>query len=325
VVFPPATALIAPADRCLAAEPPEPAAPPDEEAEDERDEARDEAVDEARLPLIEPGKTAPSVVLGRSASSEAHVAAQAAGQPAASGAASAGWRVVPAADAVPNFRAQPGDLPGRPTPLDLEQIGRLLGMAHLRRFGMPVGTDRLLVAWAHIAQEISRGASCVDNNFGNIVVTGNWKGAFHHRQVRERVSRDPDVWEVQNIRFRTLPTPLDGAVDYWEAIVFMFGSVLPLFDLGDARGAAMALCERGYCTGDCESYSRGILSLYMTLRGTYGPRLGSFRRPFAAEPIALDHWSTLEQLTGRTVCEPREMPALLSSPPPSIVPRRAQR
>jgi hypothetical protein len=316
---------IAPAERCM----------PDDlpDAPDEDEEAREDERDEAPAPLIEPGKMAPSVVLGRSAASEAGLAARGAGRPVGNGAgrpaasanAPSGWTVLPAEEPVPSYKAEPGDLPGRATPLDLEQIGRLLGMAHLRRFGTPVGTDRLLVAWAHIAQEISRGASCVENNFGNVVVTGNWRGAFHHRQVRERVSRDPDVWEVQNIRFRTLPTPLDGAVDYWESIVFMFGSVLPIFDLGDARGAAMALCERGYCTGDCDSYSRGILSLYMTLRGTYGPRLGSFRRPFTVEPIATEQWTTLEQLTGRAVCEPSESPSLLPSPPPSIAPRRAQR
>lgn len=169
-----------------------------------------------------------------------------------------------------------GDPIGEPTPLESEQIGRLLGLAHRQLYGVYPGPERWAIAWAHVSHEISRGKTCIENNFGNIVISRRWRGKWHLRRVKEMDRRREPRWVVQQVRFRTYETPLEGAMDYWRVITGHFGSALPFFDTGDAAKAGETLCERGYSTNDCGGYGAGIRGLYLEIRARYGQLSKSF-------------------------------------------------
>jgi hypothetical protein len=174
---------------------------------------------------------------------------------------------------------------GEATPLESEQIGRLLGEAHRQLYGVYPGPERWLVAWAHVAHEVSRGATCIENNLGNAVISRKWRGAWHLRRVRERSLRGEERWVVQRVRFRSYPTPLDGALDYWRILTGHFGSALPAFDGGDPALAGRLLCERGYSTASCDAYGAGLRGLYAELRARHGLPRRTLLRPW--EPQAL--------------------------------------
>jgi hypothetical protein len=174
---------------------------------------------------------------------------------------------------------------GVDTPLELEQIGRILGVAHRQLYGVYPGPERWLIAWAHVAHEIGRGRTCVENNLGNIVVSLRWPGGWHLRRVQERLTRGSERWVVQRVRFRSYETPMEGALDYWRVISGHFGSALPLFDAGDAAAAGRLLCERGYSTAPCEAYGAGLRGLYSELRA----------RPEYPPKRLLERWEALAQ------------------------------
>lgn len=168
---------------------------------------------------------------------------------------------------------------GRTTPLELEEMGKLLGEAHRELYGVLPGPERWLIAWAHAAHEVSRGRTCLENNFGNAVVSLRWRGDWHLRRVAEQTNRATGKWALQQVRFRSYATPREGALDYWRVLTGNFGSALPFFDGGDARGAGRLLCERGYSTSGCDGYGQGIRGLYAELKAAYGHRLRELVEP----------------------------------------------
>ncbi|MCS6898915.1 MAG: hypothetical protein NZX77_03990 [Polyangiaceae bacterium] len=184
----------------------------------------------------------------------------------------------------------PGPL-GEATPLDNEQIGRLLGEAHRELYGVYPGPERWLVAWAHVAHEISRGATCIENNLGNAVISRKWRGSWHLRRVRERDLRGEERWAVQRVRFRSYPTPLDGALDYWRILTGHFGSALPYFDGGDPAAAGRTLCLRGYSTAPCEAYGAGLQRLYAELRARHGLPRRTLLRPWEPQALPASEWT----------------------------------
>lgn len=192
---------------------------------------------------------------------------------------------------------------GEATPLESEQIGRLLGAAHRQLYGVYPGPERWLVAWAHVSHEISRGATCVENNLGNAVISRRWRGGWHLRQVRERDHRGEERWVVQRVRFRSYDTPMDGAVDYWRIITGNFGSSLPYFDTGDAREAGRVLCERGYSTASCEAYGAGLRGLYAELRARYGGPSIKLMRGWEQAPIRAEDWPETRSDLSQVACD----------------------
>jgi hypothetical protein len=190
----------------------------------------------------------------------------------------------------------PGPI-GEATPLESEQIGRLLGEAHRQLYGVYPSPERWLVAWAHVAHEVSRGATCIENNLGNAVISRKWRGGWHLRRVRERNLRGDERWVVQRVRFRSYPTPLDGALDYWRVLTGHFGSALPAFDGGDPALAGRILCERGYSTAACDAYGAGLRGLYAELRARHGLPRRTLLRPWEPQAL-LDDQAPLGELCG---------------------------
>ncbi len=191
---------------------------------------------------------------------------------------------------------------GEPTPLTSEQIGRLLAQAHRELYGVTPGPDRLLTAWAHVSLEVSRGATCIENNFINVVVSLRWRGSWHVRRVLENVDHDPTRKKYLRTRFRGYATPYEGALDYWRVMTGHFGSAVRLFDQGEARAAGALLCENGFSTGSCESYAQGLSSLYNELRGGWSYRLHSVMQPVAPEPMLNEDWEKLGPVQGQDAC-----------------------
>lgn len=194
---------------------------------------------------------------------------------------------------------------GEPSPLESEQIGRLLGLAHRELYGVYPGPERWLIAWAHVAHEISRGKTCIENNLGNIVVSRRWRGGWHLRRVSEQDRRREPRWVVQKVRFRSYETPLEGALDYWRVITGHFGSSLPYFDTGDAAAAGKVLCERGYSTASCDAYGAGIRGLYFELRAKYGQPTRRVFAPWESQEDAIPCWSDLRMGLSQTACPDR--------------------
>lgn len=182
---------------------------------------------------------------------------------------------------------------GEATPLSTEQVGRLLAAAHRELYGVAPGPERLLVAWAHVAHELTRGADCVENNFGNIVVSLRWRGPWHLRRVADQTDRQHARWELQRVRYRSYATPYEGALDYWRFIANGFGSAFRYFDTGEAREAGRTLCERGYSTTSCEAYGEGIRSLYTELRATYAHQLRAIVRHREQPAMQPEDWREL--------------------------------
>lgn len=163
----------------------------------------------------------------------------------------------------------------RPTPLTGDELAAALREGHVRRFGVPPNPDRWACAWAHCAFEQARGAAVFANNIGHVTVrpgTPHEQGVCR-RRFRERVRRDPDVWELQETWFPAFDTPADGAAAYWALLVQGYYSVIERCDRPDAREAARRLGELGYFTGPEEPYVDGMARLFVHARGVVIPRL----------------------------------------------------
>lgn len=201
--------------------------------------------------------------------------------------------------------SEAGEPFGEETPLTQEQIGRLLAAAHHELYGVPPGPERLLIAWAHVAHEVSRGAGCIENNLGNMVVSLRWRGGFHLRKVADQTDRAQKRWVVQRVRYRSYATPYEGALDYWRFITGNFGSAFRFFDQGDALAAGRTLCERGYSTTSCEGYGQGIRGLYGELRATYALQLRAISRHREQPAMQAEDWGALDEQRGQITCSVR--------------------
>lgn len=161
------------------------------------------------------------------------------------------------------------------TPLTELELARCLRDGHVRAFDELPDPDRLGCSWAQCALEHARGRAIDNNCVGNVTAGSTWKGDVYELRVSERVKRDPDVWKVLTLRFRSHSNPIDGAADYWRLLARRFASVLPLFDDGDARGAALRLSELGYYTALSGPYATAMVELLARYRRIVGPALAA--------------------------------------------------
>lgn len=159
-----------------------------------------------------------------------------------------------------------------PTPLTAEALAEALREGHVRRFGMAPHADRWACAWAQCAFEQARGDAIYAFNIGHVTAPGD-SGQVCRRRFRERITRNPDRWEMRDVWFRVFDSPAAGAAAYWRLLTDSYYSVLTRCDSADARGAARRLAELGYFTGPEEPYVEGMASLFVHARGALIPRI----------------------------------------------------
>lgn len=119
--------------------------------------------------------------------------------------------------------------------------------------------EMLAVLWAQFALETGRGASCFNNNLGNIKAQAAWSGDYCVLHTFEFVNRKRI--EIDD-NFRSFPTLIDGARDY---LTFLsrpsyrepFACILQ----GDPLAFAKALKAKGYYTAAVADYARGLIAL----------------------------------------------------------------
>jgi hypothetical protein len=153
-------------------------------------------------------------------------------------------------------------VPRENTPLTEIEVALALREGHRQMFGSEPNDFRWGVAWAHIALENGRGKETYNNNFGNLGATDAFEGQYYIRFLRERVQRNPDVWKYLRIKFRSYPTPEEGARAYWKVLQDHYGPALVHMDAGQALEAAKKLNAAGYATALLEPYATGVASLY---------------------------------------------------------------
>lgn len=152
------------------------------------------------------------------------------------------------------------------TPLSEDDLRRVLLDGHRIALGSDPSPERLACAWAQCALEHARGKAIYCNNIGNVSAFGGWPGHHYVIPCHERVSKNPDRWELKRMRFRAHATPQQGAADYWRLLQARYASVLEMFDAGDARGAALRLGELNYYTAHESQYAANMASLYREAR-----------------------------------------------------------
>lgn len=135
--------------------------------------------------------------------------------------------------------------PQTPTPVSERQLLDSLKEGHVAFFGTEPSYRRLASAWAQVSLENGQGSKVYNFNFGNI---GGSK-------------REPYFF-INGHPFKANDSVIDGTVLYWKTIKKMCPSVLPYFDVGNAKGAAYQLYRCGYYRSDKEDYARGMSQLY---------------------------------------------------------------
>ncbi len=164
--------------------------------------------------------------------------------------------------AVPKVATQLGEL----------ELAAVLRDSHNAVFGEFPGPGRLSGGWAHVAHENARGKAIWDHNLGNITV-GPTAGTFYVIPCRERVKRDPDVWELREMHFAAPEDFIAGGVLYWQTMLAHFESVLGFFDREDMRGAAGRLSDDRYMTAPAGPYGDGLAWLQRYALERVLPRL----------------------------------------------------
>jgi hypothetical protein len=158
------------------------------------------------------------------------------------------------------------EVPRVRTPLSEVDLADVLQAGHVAALGSEPSKERLGVAWAQMALEHGRGKYVYCNNIGNITA-GGWSGPYYVIRVQERVNKATNEWKWMDLKFRVHRTPEDGAADFWRLLAGRYASALPLFDAGDAVGAAMRLGALNYYTAHEEQYARGMAGLYREWMG----------------------------------------------------------
>lgn len=159
--------------------------------------------------------------------------------------------------------AEPSSLevPRKRTPLSESQLLEVLWKGHVAALGAEPSRERIGCAWAQNAFEHGHGLAVFCNNLGNITAF-SWPGEYYVLMVRERVSKDPDVWKTIRAKFRAHDDAIAGAADYWKLIAGRFKSALSFFDAGDPDGAARALGAKHYYTDYIDHYAKKMTLLY---------------------------------------------------------------
>jgi hypothetical protein len=129
-------------------------------------------------------------------------------------------------------------------------MGVAIIAGHRIYFGSLPSLARLSVAWAHCALEHAAGAKLYNFNLGNVTAGSAWQGDIYVMKVPPP---DPPV-----LRFRSFPTALLGAQDYWQMVAGHYRPALRLFDEGRAYEAAFLLGQLGYYTAKKEVYSNAV-------------------------------------------------------------------
>lgn len=162
----------------------------------------------------------------------------------------------------PSKTMRPSEVPKVLTALTDSQIVEALSLGHSVALGTLPSTPRLALGWCLVALENAHGRALWCNDFGNITAFGGWPGSFYVIRVSERVKRNPDVWELVDMKFRAYPDSTTGAADLWRLLAGRYASALVRFDAGDAVGAAYALSGAGYFTAHADQYSKTMAALY---------------------------------------------------------------
>lgn len=155
------------------------------------------------------------------------------------------------------------EIPKAATPLSEDDLRRVLLDGHKIAFGHEPTPERLACAWAQCALEHARGRAVFNNNIGNVSAFGGWPGHHYVIPCQERVSKNPDRWELKRMRFRAHATPQEGAADYWRLLEKRYASALALFDAGNPRGAALELGRLNYYTAHESTYAASMTGLYV--------------------------------------------------------------
>lgn len=158
------------------------------------------------------------------------------------------------------------EVPKVATPLTEAQLVDVLRAGHVIAFGAEPSPERLACAWAQNALEHARGRAVYCHNIGNITTGSGWHGSYYVIRVQERIQKAPDIWREIDMRFRAHESPKAGAADYWSFLSGRYAAVFPLFDAGDAAGAAMRLGALNYYTAHEDQYARSMASLYREAR-----------------------------------------------------------
>lgn len=153
------------------------------------------------------------------------------------------------------------------TPLSELELAEALIEGHRAVFGEPPTWMRLAVAWAHVALENGRGREIECNNFGNVIATDSWPGAYYVRDLHERTRKNRlaalgDDWKPVPMKFRAYATPAEGARAYWKVLDEHYASALGLFGAGAPYLAARRLAELGYATAYAEPYAHAMVDLH---------------------------------------------------------------
>lgn len=216
---------------------------------------------EALAAAVAPVSDAPAAPASHASAAPVEVVS--APQPTATGSAAAPPATSSAAPTPPECE---------PTPLTPQAMASALREGHILHFGFAPHADRWACAWAHCAFEQSLGNATYANNLGHVTAR-HGTGRVCRRRLRERVTRDPDRWELLDIWFHVFDSPEDGARAYWRLLAASYNSVLAHCDNGDARGAAGRLAAIGYFTGPEQPYVDGMARLFVNARGAIIPRL----------------------------------------------------
>lgn len=154
-------------------------------------------------------------------------------------------------------------VPRKPTPISEVELAVALRSAYIQVFGVPPSKEMLGCGWAQVALEHKRGEELWNNCFGNVTASTDWKGDYYVFRCAERVDKKNNTWKVIDMKFRAYPTAAEGAVGYWNVLrKVRYSAVLPVFEQGKAREAALLLGEKGYYTAHEDVYSNTMSKLY---------------------------------------------------------------
>lgn len=134
------------------------------------------------------------------------------------------------------------------TPLEPEELAKVLSEGHRQIFGSRPNYNRLGMAWAMVNHETARTKSAWHHNWGNIMRTPSWKGNFHALKVGPG----------EPVFYRSYETPVDGAMGYWSLLKLRYPEAIDQFDTGDAHASAQALKSGGWYQAPAQLYGNAM-------------------------------------------------------------------
>lgn len=139
------------------------------------------------------------------------------------------------------------------TSLSREQLVEVLRDSHLALYGVDPTNPRLAMAWAQVAGENLHGREIYNHNIGNVEPRGN-----------------APYYVVQNQKYRSYDTFMDGAKEYW-GVIHRCPRALVQFDAGAPNQAAVELKRCNYYGVEVSVYANIMSQLYRLALNTVIP------------------------------------------------------